>query len=162
MVKAEVSPELTAASSRPARLRRKVRSASSCQSVCSTELRAVPAAPWSLPGASVPCALVEELGCSCTSLVWRFGNISSPRFSRMSALRPSHTTSQSPLSILILSIAQLQSDLASRLFEMLERLATTPSLGAKLHSWIARDQGWRRFPAERNARAALVKSTTLG
>src|SRR3954449_1348578 len=133
MVKAEVSPELTAASSRPARLRRKARSASSCQSVCSTELRVLPAAPWSLPGASVPCAPVEGLGCSCTSLVWRFGNISSPRFSRMSALRPSHTTSQSPLSILILSIAQLQSDLASLLFEFLEKAGHATSLGAKLH-----------------------------
>src|SRR5713226_6980813 len=68
-------------------------------------------------------------GCSCTSFVRRFGNTRSPRFSRISAFRPSQMTIQSPLPIFILVIEVLRGNLvpfemgSKMLFEILKGLA---------------------------------------
>src|SRR6202051_1000506 len=108
MVSPVVSPVVTARSSRSASVLRNARSDSSCQSVCSIELRAPPIDWCTLPGGELPCADVERSGCSCTSLVCRLGNMRSPIFSRISAFRPSQTTIQSPVPILIFVIQKLR------------------------------------------------------
>src|SRR5262245_48237437 len=106
MITALASPDVTAASRRPARSSRNARSDCSCQSVCSMALRVASMELKARPGASLPCSRVLRSLCSYTSLVLRLGNLPSPIFSSSRAFLPSQTTTQSFSSIFSLAMAE--------------------------------------------------------
>src|SRR5450631_3667783 len=100
-------------------------------------------------------------GCSCTSFVCRFGNTRSPRFSRISAFRPSQTTIQSPLPIFILVMrcsgeTWFPFEMGSKmLFEILKGLA-------ELRQSLLQTVRQHRRPDQVRCRTVVVGPRRLG